>query len=308
MARPQSARFIIPGVLVVVIVGLLSIPQVRSYVTHLGGSPTQTWPLRPYAPGDEPVVRLAAVGDFGDPGSRADATAAAVAAAGEWRRYDALVLLGDHVYPDGDPERLDETLFEPFAPVLDIGTELWPILGNHDVMDGHGAANVEALGMPGRWYAERIADMLFVALDSNDLDDRQLAWLDEVLGDSDATWKIVALHHPPYSSGYQGSSLDARRLVSPIVERHGVQLVLSGHEHDYERSEPIDGVTYIVSGAGSQTRRSDMAEFTAVAWSWHHFLDISVHADRLAVRAVNQDGRIFDEVVIPPSTGRLRQP
>ena len=301
------SRLIIPGALVVVIAALLTIPQVRSYVTHLGGSPTETWPLVPYAPGDEPTVRLAAVGDFGDPGSRADATAAAMAAASEWRRYDALVLLGDHVYPRGDPERLEETLFEPFAPLLDAGTELWPILGNHDVMDGHGPANVEALGMPGRWYAEHAADTLFVGLDSNDLDDAQLAWLDEVLDDSDATWKIVALHHPPYSSGYQGSSLEARRLVSPIVERHGVQLVLSGHEHDYERSVPIDGVTYIVSGAGSQTRRTDEAGFTAAAWSWHHFLDISID-DRMVVRAVNQDGRVFDEVVIPPSTGRVRHP
>lgn len=288
---------------------LLAVPQVRSYVTHLGGSPTQTWPLEPYAAGREPLLRLAAVGDVGHPGGREEATAAAIARAGDGRPFDALVLLGDNVYPRGDPAQLDETVFVPFAPVLDAGAQLWPILGNHDVMDGHADANVEALGMPGRWYEERLGDLLFVALDSNDLSRRQLGWLDEILGDSDATWKVVALHHPPYSSGYQGSSMEARRLVSPIVERHGVQLVLSGHEHDYERSRSIDGVTYVVSGAGSETRRTGRDDFTVEAWSWHHFLDISVHAERLVVRAVNQDLRVFDEVTIsarppgPPPRG-----
>jgi len=77
-----------------------------------------------------------------------------------------------------------------------------------------------------------------------------------------------------------------------------VQLVLSGHEHDYERSRPINGVTYVVSGAGSETRRTGREDFTAAAWSWHHFLDISVYPDRLVVRAVNQDVRVFDEVEI----------
>lgn len=276
----------------------LSVPQVRSFVTHWGGSPTRTWPLEPYAVGNEPLLRLAAVGDVGHPGGREQATAAAMARAADGRPFEALVLLGDNAYREGDPAGLDQTVFGPFAPLLDAGAQLWPILGNHDIMDGHAAANVDALGMPGRWYAKQLDNLLFVALDSNDLNSDQLAWLDDVLAESDATWKIIALHHPPYSAGYQGSSLEARRLVSPIAERHGVQLVLSGHEHDYERSRAINGVTYIVSGAGSETRRTGHQDFTAAAWSWHHFLDISIYADRLVVRAVNQDVRVFDEVTI----------
>jgi 3',5'-cyclic AMP phosphodiesterase CpdA len=280
-----------------------SIPQVRSYVTHWGGSPTRTTPLEAYATGREPLLRLAVVGDIGHAGGRESATAAAITKAGRWRPFDALVLLGDNVYPRGDPAGLDETVFEPFATVLDGGAELWPILGNHDVLDGHAAGNVAALGMPGRWYAKELDDLLFVGLDSNDLHGRQLAWLERVLAESEARWKIVALHHPPYSAGYQGSNLEARRLVTPIVERHGVQLVLSGHEHDFERSRPIDGVTYIVSGAGSETRRTGHASFTAASWSWHHFLEISVHANRLVVRAVNQDVRVFDEISIAATPG-----
>jgi 3',5'-cyclic AMP phosphodiesterase CpdA len=302
--RTRRRTLVAFALVAVAVAALLAIPQVRSYVTHIGGSPTKTWPLEPYAVGDEPDLRLAAAGDVGHPGSRVDATGAAMTAAAEGRPFDALVLLGDNVYPTGDPARLDETVFGPFAPVLDSGAALWPILGNHDVMDGHADANVEALGMPGRWYSEQLDDLLLVALDSNDLSAAQLDWLDRVLSHTEATWRVVVLHHPPYSSGYQGSDLEARRLVSPIVERHGVQLVLSGHEHDYERSVPIDGVTYIVSGAGADTRRTGHDDFTAEAWSWHHFLDISVYPDRMVVRAVNQDDRVFDEVTIPPEGAR----
>ena len=282
---------------------LVAVPQVRSYVTHIGGSPVRTWALEPYTPGDEPLLRLAAAGDVGHPGAREQATARAMERAGSLRPFDALVLLGDNVYREGDPAGLDRTVFGPFAPVLDAGARLLPILGNHDVMDGHAEANVERLGMPGRWYAERLGDLLFVGLDSNDLSADQLAWLEATLTDNTAAWTIVALHHPPYSAGYQGSSLEARRLVSPIAERHGVQLVLSGHEHDFERSQPIHGVTYVVSGAGSETRRTGHAPFTAAAWSWHHFLDISIYRDRIVVRAVNQDVRVFDEVVIHRTAG-----
>jgi hypothetical protein len=89
-----------------------------------------------------------------------------------------------------------------------------------------------------------------------------------------------------------------RELLSPIVERHGVQLVLSGHDHDYQRSVPIDGVTYVVSGAGSGTRRTGEDDFTAVAYSWHHLVDIAITGDELVLRAVGQDGSVFDEVVL----------
>jgi hypothetical protein len=78
-----------------------------------------------------------------------------------------------------------------------------------------------------------------------------------------------------------------------------VQLVLSGHDHDYQRSVPIDGVTYVVSGGGAGTRRTGSDDFTAVSWSWHHFLDICVFDDRLELRAINQDGRVGDRWTSP---------
>ena len=89
-----------------------------------------------------------------------------------------------------------------------------------------------------------------------------------------------------------------RDLLAPILEEHGVQLVLSGHDHDYQRSVPIDGVTYVVSGAGAGTRRTGEDDFTAVAYSWHNFVEIAVTGDQLVLRAIGQDGSVFDEVAL----------
>ena len=274
--------------------------QIVSYVSHIRGSPTNTEPLAAFPAGAGPLYRIAVAGDVGYANDRAAKTGAAIVAAGAGRPYDALLLLGDSVYPAGDPARLPATVFEPFGPVLDTGARLLAILGNHDVKDGHADAMVAALGMPGRWYSEVLGDVTFVALDSNDpYNPHQLAWLEQTLAGATTTWKIVALHHPPYSAGYQGSSLDARQVFSPLFERYGVQLALSGHEHDYQRSIPINGVTYIISGGAAETRRSGKEDFTAASVSWHHFVDLNVFADHLLVRGVNQSGRVFDQVTIP---------
>jgi hypothetical protein len=108
----------------------------------------------------------------------------------------------------------------------------------------------------------------------------------------------VALHHPSFSAGYQGSSPAARAAFVPLFERHGVQLVLSGHDHDYQRSRPRNGVTYVVSGGAAGARRTGADSFTAVSFGWHHVVEVGAYADRLVVRAVNPDLRVADEAAI----------
>jgi predicted phosphodiesterase len=271
--------------------------QIVAFLTHRKGGPTVTWPYEVRDP--PPEVHLAVVGDIGDGGRTATATGAAVARIAVDEPFDAVVLLGDNVYPDGRPERLADTVFGPLATVLASGTQLVAILGNHDVIGGHGDDQLTTLGMEGRWWARTWGDVLLIGLDSNDLDaPGQLAFLESTLAASDARWRIVAVHHPPYSAGYQGSSLDVRQWLAPVLKRHDVQLVLSGHDHDYQRSLPIDGVTYVVSGGASGTRGTGEDPFTAVSWSWPHFLDLAVTGDRLTGRAVGHDGTVFDEFVL----------
>jgi 3',5'-cyclic AMP phosphodiesterase CpdA len=271
--------------------------QVWSYLTHWKGSPTHTVAYR-HLP--TPDLHVGVVGDIGDSGNRLDATGRAMAVIDRTSPYQVLLLLGDNVYPSGDPSELPNTVFEPFAALLDHA-QLLAILGNHDVKEGHGPAQMRALGMPGRWWSREVDDTLVVGLDSNDVGNlRQRRFLERRLAESSARWKIVALHHPPYSAGYQGSSTEARRAFAPLFERYGVQLVLSGHDHDYQRSKRINGVTYVVSGAAAGTRRTGEESFTAESFSWHHFLDLDIYADRIVGRAVNQDGRVADTFTLEP--------
>jgi 3',5'-cyclic AMP phosphodiesterase CpdA len=277
--------------------------QAISMLTHRKGAPTETAPVPPFPADAEPTLRIAAVGDVGEGEEEEWQTAYAMhMLEADNPPYDALLLLGDNVYPTGDPARLDATVFHPFGILLEDGTALLAILGNHDVMGGRGLEQIRDLGMPGRWWSTARGDVLLIGLDSNSLDDpAQLSFLEDTLRDADEPWRIVAIHESPYSAGYQGSNLTVRDEYAPIFERYGVQLVLSGHDHDYQRSVPIDGVIYVVTGAGGRTRGTGEDWFTAASWSVLSYVDLNVFDDHLLVRAIDQDGRMFDEVTITRS-------
>jgi hypothetical protein len=278
--------------------------QLQALLTHWKGSPTHTTAYTP-PPEDPPALRVAVAGDIGDSGPRLSRTAEAMASVAGDQGFQVLLLLGDNVYPNGEPGRLGKTVFRPFAPLLRSGTKLLAIVGNHDVRDGNGEPQMRALGMPGLWWSTEIGDALFIGLDSNDPDNpRQRRWLIRTLESSTATWKIVALHHPPYSAGYQGSNRAVRRAFAPIFERYGVQLVLSGHDHDYQRSEPMNGVTYLVSGGAAGARRTGGRDFTAASFSWHHFVELDIWPGRMVGRAVNQEERVADTWTLRPSPDR----
>jgi hypothetical protein len=273
--------------------------QIGSYLTHRKGGPAHTESYTPFPAGDQPELRVGVAGDVGDSGRRINATGAAMAALPGDHPFDVLLLLGDNVYPSGDPAKLPKTVFEPFGGVLDSGAQLLAVLGNHDVANGD--AQLAALGMPGHWWSVVRGNVLLIGLDSNRWNDPdQREWLDRTLAETTATWRIVALHHPPYSAGYQGSNRNVREAFSPLFERYGVQLVLAGHDHDYQRSVPINGVTYIVSGAAAGTRRTGDADFTAVSFSWHSYLELAIYPDRLIGRVLGQDNRIADEWTLFP--------
>lgn len=181
----------------------------------------------------------------------------------------------------------------PAAAPVATGTTSPPPVRRNRAGNG-GPGQLEALGTR-RYWAWEALDTLVVGLDSDDLDEAQLSWLERTLSDSDATWKIVAIHHPPYSAGYHGSDLKVRDRVVPILRRHGVRLVLSGHDHDDQRSRDLGGITYVVSGAGSGTRRTGERGFTEVSFSPPpRFLDLAIYPDRLVLRPVTAAGRIAD--------------
>ena len=85
-----------------------------------------------------------------------------------------------------------------------------------------------------------------------------------------------------------------------LLYEHGVEIVVNGHDHDYERTNPIDGTTYIVSGsAGAPIREVKPHAFSATVRTEPHYVLIDVEKDRLFLRAVNLAGNTFDSTVIP---------
>jgi hypothetical protein len=139
----------------------------------------------------------------------------------------------------------------------------------------------------------------FVALDTEQLGETQTGWLAQDLAQNELPWTVVYLHRPPFSSGYHGSSGQVRAAFSSLFEQHGVQVVFAGHDHNYERTQPINGVTYVVTGAGGHgTRRVGRSSFTAYSENVLHFVHGEVQGDTLLLHAIDAGGREFDSVSI----------
>ncbi len=263
------------------------------------GAPPTTSPY-PTAIG-APLSRLVAAGDVGTGTETAYRTAAAMDRLETGGEFDALLLLGDNVYPSGDPTDVDAKVLDPFGPVLDGPTQLVAALGNHDVETGDGEPLLAALGIRRRWYVRRYGPVRVIVVDSTRASDpTQLAWLERRLNAAtDATWTVVVQHHPPFSAGYHGSHGPSREWLVPLYERGDVDLVLAGHDHDYQRTHPQAGVTYVVSGGAATLRPTGTADFTVTAASTYHFVELAALRRRLEVRAIGADGRVIDQFDLP---------
>ena len=92
-------------------------------------------------------------------------------------------------------------------------------------------------------YSFDYGDIHFLCLDSNvyvDTTDAELqAWIARDLEATDAPWKFVVYHHPAFNVGHEHYEAQQMRALTPIFEQHGVQIVLSGHEHTYQRTRPL---------------------------------------------------------------------
>lgn len=295
MSRPRSPLLV--AVVVVVVLAVAAVAVLLRDGRGEGPLPRPAAPTAVPAPPAEPLARIAVAGDTGTGSAAQHATAAVMAAAAAAHPFDALLLLGDLVYPDGDADLVDDVVTEPFAPVLDDGTVLLPALGNHDYGSGEQSEILAGLGRDSPWYVEQVGPVRVVVLDSNRVaDPEQTRWLRTVLAQptGPGEWTVAAMHHPAYSAGHHGSDEDVQATWSPLFAAAGVDLVLAGHDHDYQRSSPQDGVTYVVSGAGAKTRRAGREDFTVVSASRLHFVDLLAYPDRLVVRALDHDGAVLD--------------
>jgi len=250
------------------------------------------------------ATRVLALGDFGVGGASQRATGAAIERFEATHPAELLVTLGDNDYTRG--RSFARNWSESFGWLDDAGVRVAGTLGNHDYEAGdRGAYELEPLGMPRRYYARTVGDAELFLLDSNDVSDAQTRWLGRRLRASTARWKIAVFHHPPWAcGGHLGHGAVARRWV-PLFERHGVQLVLSGHDHSYQRFEPVDGVVYVIHGGGGAGLYPIVGclptypELDAARVE-HGFLSLVAFEDRLVVTALDLRGRRVDRVTVSP--------
>jgi acid phosphatase len=243
------------------------------------------------------------VADTGSGDGNQRALGGQMAAVHRRRPVDLVVLGGDNIYPSGDMALIEATFRKPYAELLAAGVPFHAVLGNHDIRTANGNPQVayKPFGMKGRYYTLRRGDVAFFMLDTNGNADwqRQLSWLRTSLATSTAPWKVVVGHHPIYSSGLYGNDPGLKAKLSALMRQHGVQLYINGHEHNYERSKPIDGIIYLVVGGGGASLRPVIATAqTAKAASVFSFAEIEAGPRQLSVVAWDKNGREIDRAVI----------
>lgn len=224
-------------------------------------------------------------------------------------RPDLILHTGDVVYPAGEREDYPAGFFQPFAPLI-ATVPLYPTLGNHDVKTQGGAPFLETFFTPtngvepdGRTYSFDWANVHFTCLDVQttpyDASSAQLAWLERDLAATDRRWRVVWFHNPAIGASRHGDDQGIKENVVPILERHGVDLCLTGHDHVYARFFPLGDVTYVTTGGGGKSlyEVNDDPRL-AYAESVFHFVQVEVDGDELTLSATDATGRVFDTVVI----------
>lgn len=211
-------------------------------------------------------LRLAVIGDFGDDTKGEEDVANMVH---QWQ-VAYVVTVGDNNYPDGKASTIDKNIGQyyhqyiyPYQGTYGAGASenrFFPTLGNHDWETGNIDAHLDYFTLPGneRYYDVELGAVHLFVLDSNEEepdgrspDSIQAQWLEEQMAASTTPWKLVALHHVPYSSGKDHG--DDPEVQWPFAD-WGATAVLSGHQHSYERINR-DDILYFINGLGGRWRR-----------------------------------------------------
>lgn len=272
----------------------------------------QTAPESPRAP-----LRFIALGDYGNGSPEQMAVLEAIK-----RHSDGVhfwVTLGDNAYTDGLHPEFQEKVFAVYQELW-LDTPVMPTPGNHDWRAGNLTPYQDNFTVP-RMVAERDEQEAYytwqwgalelLALDSADSllnvsaqDGDELDWLDQVLATEQERWRIAAWHHPAYT-GQPNRTPELQVVLGlrPAVEEAGVPLILTGHNHMYERFSNVkadqkveQGSTFITSGGGGaslyEIGPNELLDVNAQA---HHFLLVDVDACTIRLRAISSEDEVLDD-------------
>ncbi len=222
----------------------------------------QTSPI----PGSTPTVKAWILGDCGTANTKQRTVRDAYYNYIGTDHTDMILFLGDNAYTVGNDDEYQTAIFENMYEDKLKNTTAWSCLGNHD---GHSANSNsqtgpyydifsfpkagESGGIPSgteAYYSFDYANIHFISLDSYETDrsvnSAMYNWCQADIQNTTAEWIVAFWHHPPYTKGSHDSDTETaliqmRQNFLPMLEANGIDLVLSGHSHSYERSYLLNG-------------------------------------------------------------------
>ena len=246
-------------------------------------------------------VRLAVIGDMGTGEQPQIDLARQMVTSRAVFPFEFVITLGDNIYTGSLPSDFEKAFAVPYKLLLDAGVPFYATLGNHDKTNERFYKPFNMNGAT--YYAYKKGNVHFFALDSNYMDPKQTAWIETQLREAgNGDWKICYFHHPLYSSArFHGPDIDLRRVLEPLFVKYGVDVVLSGHEHVYERMRPQQGIYYFIEGASGSLRAGNLAPSTITAKGFdtdRSFMMVEIAGNDMYFQTTSRTGREVDSGVI----------
>lgn len=265
---------------------------------------------------------------FGDWGRKGNVTQKSVAEqmalTAKKTKPDFIVVTGDNFYETGVSSLDDEHWDASYKNVYnfpELQVDWYLALGNHDYQ-GDVPSQIaysnkdDRWHMPDRYYSidkpiDPLHNVRFVFLDSSPFYDpyyeranysnvwdqdslSQLNWIDQTLEDSTSDWNIVISHHPPFTSGMRRDQEQfVQRHVKRLMDKHEVDAMFSGHEHDLQHQKPEGSTHYFVSGSASDARDVSELDYTKFAAGIPGFMSITLFHHKMIVQAIDTEGTIL---------------
>jgi hypothetical protein len=245
-------------------------------------------------------TRFAVIGDMGTGGKAQYQVGEVMEQYRQKTAFDFVLTLGDNIYGGHSPADLKRKFEDPYKSLLDAGVEVYaPLCHPHNPNQRF----YKPFNMgEKRYYSFKKGNAEFFALDSSYMTPEQISWLDKALHDSGARWKICYFHHPLYDDArYHGADSDLRTRLEPIFIAGGVQVVLAGHEHVYERLQPHKGIYYFVLGNSGELRDHNLRPSADMAKGFdtdRGFMIMEIAGDQLYFQTISRLGQTVDSGVI----------
>jgi len=183
-------------------------------------------------------------------------------------------------------------------------TWFYPTLGNHE---GNADNYFENFTLPGneRYYSINIGRVHYTILDSAfeiGAESDQYIWAEADLKNAatKSDFQVAVFHYPPYSTGSHGDDESGMRTkIVPLLEKYGVDLVFSGHDHSYERADN-NNIVYIVTGGGGASLYPQKfeKEYSKLYLESLNFCVIEMDDENMTMTAYNEKSEAIDKIVI----------